>query len=52
MKVKLFVIATGGLAPLFSESIEMIDAIDADLTMKGLVHIHTRRAANEDNKAA
>lgn len=52
MKAEPFVIATGGLAPLFSEGIEMIDAIDTDLTMKGLVHIHARRAANKDDKAA
>ena len=34
------VIATGGLAPLFSDGTEIINFIDQDLTLKGLVHIY------------
>lgn len=34
------VLATGGLAPLFARDIEMIDIVDEDLTMKGLLEIY------------
>lgn len=34
------VIATGGLSTLFAKSTETIRHVDADLTMRGLVHIH------------
>jgi len=34
------VLATGGLAPLFDAGTDMIGSIDADLTLKGLLHIH------------
>ncbi len=34
------VIATGGLSTLFAKSTETIQHVDADLTMRGLVHIH------------
>ena len=34
------VIATGGLAPLFARGSARIDAVDQDLTMRGLVMIH------------
>lgn len=34
------VIATGGLAALFSRHTDAIDHVDPDLTIKGLVHIH------------
>ena len=34
------VIATGGLSPLFQESIPAISIIDEDLTLKGLLTIH------------
>ncbi len=37
---KLTVIATGGLAPLFSESIDIIEHVDHDLTLKGLLKIY------------
>ena len=47
-----FIVATGGLAPLFAQGIEMVDAIDPDLTMKGLVHIHARHVSDTNNKAA
>lgn len=33
-------IATGGLSPLFARGSEMIEAVDPDLTMRGLVLIH------------
>lgn len=36
------VIATGGLAPLFEKGTEVIDAVDAELTIRGLVAIHER----------
>jgi type III pantothenate kinase len=36
------VIATGGLAPLYSEATAMIDRVDADLTIRGLRLIHER----------
>lgn len=38
----LKVIATGGLAPLFAEATPVIEHIDADLTMRGLVAVHQR----------
>ena len=38
------VVATGGLAPLFAEMTDSIEAIDLDLTMRGLVEIHRRNA--------
>jgi len=34
------VIASGGLAPLFSEAIDEIEEIDSDLTLRGLLHIY------------
>lgn len=40
MGVKPFVIATGGLAPLFEKGTDIFDIIDQDLIMRGLVHIH------------
>jgi type III pantothenate kinase len=40
MKSKPIVIATGGLAPLFKESIPAIDYVDDDLTLKGLLAIY------------
>ncbi len=46
------VVATGGLAPLFAERCEVIEHVDQDLTMAGLLEIYTRyrtliRAAKE-----
>lgn len=35
-----FVLATGGLAPLYSESTDMIDGVDDALTLKGLSSIY------------
>ena len=39
------VIATGGLAPLFTEELDCIDAAEPDLTLKGLVEIYRRNQA-------
>lgn len=36
------VIATGGLAPLFAESTDVIQHVDQDLTLRGLVDIYRR----------
>jgi type III pantothenate kinase len=36
------VIATGGLAPLFADSTDIIDAVDGELTLWGLRLIHAR----------
>jgi len=33
------VIATGGLAPLFAQGFNLFDAVEDDLTMRGLVHV-------------
>lgn len=38
------VIATGGLASLFRHSSTMIDVVDKDLTIRGLIEIHRRNA--------
>ena len=38
------VIATGGLAPLFREATDVIDHLDLDLTLRGLLEIHRRNA--------
>lgn len=40
MGVKPTVIATGGLASMFSETVPYIDHIDKDLTLRGLLHIY------------
>jgi type III pantothenate kinase len=34
------VIATGGLAPLFHAATSVIEHVDGDLTMRGLLEIH------------
>lgn len=49
------VVATGGLAPLFGERCEVIEHVDRDLTMAGLLEIYTRyrsviRAAKEPSR--
>jgi type III pantothenate kinase len=36
------VIATGGLAPLFDKATDIIEQVDLDLTMRGLVEVHRR----------
>lgn len=35
-----FIVATGGLAPLFEKGTDIFDVMDQDLIMKGLVHMH------------
>lgn len=47
MGIKPFVIATGGLSPLFADGTPVIDKHDEDLTMKGLIAIydHVRKTA-------
>ena len=41
------VVATGGLAPVYAEATDVIEAVDPDLTLRGLVLIHraNRKAA-------
>lgn len=39
---KMIVIATGGLAPLFAKATPVIEHIDNDLTLRGLLQIHQR----------
>jgi type III pantothenate kinase len=34
------VIATGGLSPLFARGTEIFDAVDSDLTLRGLVAVY------------
>ncbi len=41
-----FIIATGGLAPLFAEGTDLIKIIDSDLTLKGLVELHKTLITN------
>ncbi len=38
------VVATGGLAPLFKDATTVIDHIDSDLTLRGLLEIYRRNA--------
>lgn len=40
----MMVVATGGLAPLFREATDIIDYLDPDLTLRGLLEIHRRNA--------
>ncbi len=46
MGCKPFVVATGGLAPLYAEELSIIDIVDDNLIFKGLVEIYK----NEQNK--
>jgi len=41
---EMMVVATGGLAPLFADATKEINALDADLTLRGLLEIHRRNA--------
>ncbi len=41
-------IATGGLAPLFQQSVELFDEMEDDLTMHGLTVIHRYNKENAD----
>jgi len=38
------VVATGGLATLFAKATDVIEHIDSDLTLRGLLLIHNRNA--------
>ena len=40
-------VATGGLSPLFARGSEMIETVDSELTMRGLVIIHDFNKARE-----
>ncbi|HIJ63495.1 MAG TPA: type III pantothenate kinase [Rhodospirillaceae bacterium] len=42
MGEKMTVVATGGLAPLFAESTSVINHLDPDLTLRGLLEIYRR----------
>jgi type III pantothenate kinase len=42
---KMQVIATGGLAPLFSEATDSIERADTNLTLYGLLSVHRRNRA-------
>lgn len=39
------VIATGGLAPLFANGTDIIEHVDPDMTLKGLVHVYQTKVA-------
>lgn len=39
---KMIIIGTGGLAPLFAKATAVIEHIDADLTLRGLLLVHKR----------
>lgn len=41
---KMTVVATGGLAPLFAEATKVIEHIDPDLTLRGLLQVHKRNS--------
>jgi type III pantothenate kinase len=41
---KMTVIGTGGLAPLFAEATSVIEHIDHDLTLRGLLQVHQRNS--------
>lgn len=51
LKAKPSVIATGGLAPTFSEGTNMIDKVDNDLTLEGLKHIHAMNLGKDTVKS-
>jgi type III pantothenate kinase len=40
MRDSPFVLATGGLAPLFADNTKIIDHVDEELTLKGLLCIY------------
>ncbi|MGE0733361.1 MAG: type III pantothenate kinase [Alphaproteobacteria bacterium] len=47
---KMTVIATGGLAPLFAEATDVIDHLDAELTLRGLLEIYRRNRKKSTRK--
>jgi type III pantothenate kinase len=44
-------VATGGLSPLFARGSDMIQTVDTELTMRGLVIIHEFNSAREKMEA-
>lgn len=46
---KLTVIATGGLAPLYAQAVPMIDVVDDELTLRGMLKIHKLIAQGSAN---
>jgi len=36
------VVATGGLAPLFAKATDVIDTLDSDVTLRGLLEVYRR----------
>jgi len=46
---KMLVVATGGLAPLFAEVSKVINTLDPDLTLRGLLEIHRRNLPDVEN---
>ncbi len=47
-KLNFFVLATGGLATLFSENCNVIKSVDENLTLKGLIHIYNINKSLKD----
>lgn len=43
----MLVLATGGLAPLFADATPIINQLDSDLTLRGLLEIHRRNAQTD-----
>jgi type III pantothenate kinase len=48
---KPFVLATGGLAPLFARDIPAIQAVDEELTLKGLLYIYKQQQQSGKKRA-
>ncbi|PCK00104.1 MAG: pantothenate kinase [Zetaproteobacteria bacterium] len=46
LNTDVFVLATGGLAPLYAQSTDNIDVVDGDLILKGLLEIYKKVKAN------
>ncbi len=51
MGAKPFVLATGGLAPLFAPAIDLIEKVDEELTLKGLLRIYQAQKNNKEEAA-
>ena len=48
---KPFIIATGGLAPLFARDIAAIQEVDEELTLKGLLYIYKQQQQTKKKRA-
>jgi len=48
---KMKVVGTGGLAPLFQEGTKLIEEVDTELTIRGLVQIYQQTCETADNSA-